>query len=224
MDEPEFLRNLEGGVPRLLTGISWERYLDLCEQMSHRRLRTIYCDNEFEIMPASFEHERRLCMIDNLFCWFAMRARDPMNSTGSTTFRRPDLQIAMEPDRSYYLTNCHFVRVDRELDLMRDPPPDLVLEVDIPDRSARRMRVLAGLGVPELWRYDGQKLRLYLLLGNGEYIEAERSACCPLFPIVEIHRFVQMQAEMDDGAVVRRFCEWLEEQCRGGQFATRAEW
>jgi hypothetical protein len=132
------------------------------------------------------------------------------------------LQIAMEPDRSYYLSNWKLVPLDRDFDLTRDPPPDLVIEVDLPDRTVKRMRVLAALGVPEVWRYDGRKMRVYLLLGNGEYIEAERSDCCPLLPMSAIERFVPMQDKMDDNAVVREFCGWMEEQRAGGLIPAKA--
>ncbi len=212
MDEPEFLRNLQPGVPFLMTNVSWERYLDLCEQMTHRRLRTTYCYNEFEILPASFEHELRLCMIDRLFNVITEKFRISRLSTGSATCRRPDLQIAMEPERSYYLINQKFINWREEVDLRTTPPPELVVEVDIPYRSANGMRVLAGLGVPEVWRYDGHKLRVFLLLGNGEYIEAERSSCCPPLPISAIERFLLLQNELDDTTIVLQFCAWLEEQ------------
>lgn len=210
MDEPEFLRNLELGESRVWSGVNWDGYLELCEHMTHRRLRTTYCDNEFEIMPASFDHEKRLYMIESLFFWFAMEMNIHLRSTGSATIRSADLRIAIEPDRSYYLSNWKLVPLDRDFDLTRDPPPDLVIEVDIPDCSKKRMRVLAALGVREVWRYDDRKMCVYLLLGNGEYIESDRSDCCPLLPMTAIERFVPMQDKMDDNAVVREFGAWME--------------
>jgi Uma2 family endonuclease len=57
-------------------------------------------------------------------------------------------------DESFYLTNEPAVREREEIDL--DPPPDLMLEVDITRSSRARMGVYAAMRVPEVWRFDGE--------------------------------------------------------------------
>ena len=44
------------------------------------------------------------------------------------------------------------VRGLKRIDLRRDPPPDLVIEVDVTHSSVPRMPIYAALGVPEVWR------------------------------------------------------------------------
>jgi len=51
----------------------------------------------------------------------------------------------------------------REIDLTQDPPPDLVVEIDITSSSLNRFQIYATLGVPELWRYDERELQIYQL-------------------------------------------------------------
>lgn len=41
--------------------------------------------------------------------------------------------------------------------LESDPPPDLVLEIDITSSSLDKRPIYAAFGVSELWRYDGRQ-------------------------------------------------------------------
>jgi len=50
---------------------------------------------------------------------------------GSTTFTRRDLSKGFEPDSCFYIQNVEQVRDKEEIDLTVDPPPDLVIEIDI---------------------------------------------------------------------------------------------
>ena len=51
-----------------------------------------------------------------------------------------------------------------------DPPPDLVLEVDITHPSLDKLSIFAAVGVPEVWRYDGERVRMLALAGDS-YVE-----------------------------------------------------
>ena len=48
------------------------------------------------------------------------------------------------------------------VDLTSDPPPDLALEVEGTRSALDRMGVYAGLGIPEVWRYDGDTFWVHL--------------------------------------------------------------
>ncbi len=58
-------------------------------------------------------------------------------SFGSMTFRREDLARGFEPDACFYVRNLPRVKGKTNLDLTIDPPPDLVIEIDM---SATIMR------------------------------------------------------------------------------------
>lgn len=64
------------------------------------------------------------------------------------------------------------------IDLSVDPPPDVVLEVEVSRSSARKQRVYAALGVPEIWRSDGERVSMYRLDGT-EYAEIPSSLAFP---------------------------------------------
>jgi Uma2 family endonuclease len=66
-----------------------------------------------------------------------------------------------------------------ELDFSFDPPPDVVVEVDIHPDSSDNDAIYAALGVPELWRYDEWAMTIYHLR-HGEYLAAEASQALPM--------------------------------------------
>ncbi len=51
----------------------------------------------------------------------------------------------------------------KRINLTEDPPPDLVVEVDITHTDINKLALYARLGVPELWRFNGQIWRIYRL-------------------------------------------------------------
>ena len=80
---------------------------------------------------------------------------------GSTTFKNRVMFKGIEPDSCFYIENELAVRGKNRLDLTVDPPPDLALEIDITNRS--HPEIYLSLGVPELWRYQPNKLQILLL-------------------------------------------------------------
>ena len=76
----------------------------------------------------------------------------PVKSFGATTLNRADLEHGAEPDSCYYIQHVHQIE-GRHVDLATDPPPDLIIEIDISSPSSRRIDIYKQLGVPEVWRY-----------------------------------------------------------------------
>ena len=103
-----------------------------------------------------------------------------LKSMGSTTLNREDLDWGAEPDNSYYIQNQPLV-AGRNVNLDRDPPPDLVVEIDITHTDIDKNRLYAAMGVPELWRYNGRDWRIYQLL-EGVYIECDNAIAPLLLP------------------------------------------
>ena len=75
------------------------------------------------------------------------------------------------------------------LDLTIDPPPDLAIEVDITSSSLDRQGIYAALGVPEIWRFDGESLRVYQIQADGTYMQCESSPTFPFLPLEDVVRF-----------------------------------
>lgn len=51
----------------------------------------------------------------------------------------------------------------RRIDLSIDPPPDLVIEVDMTHTDIDKNCLYAALRVPELWRYNGREWQIFQL-------------------------------------------------------------
>lgn len=64
---------------------------------------------------------------------------------GSTTFKNENMQQAVEPDDCFYIQNEAVVRGKKQIDLTLDPPPDLVIEIDISSRT--QLKNYEALGV-----------------------------------------------------------------------------
>ncbi len=121
-----------------------------------------------------------------------------------------------EPDSCYYLQNELLVRSKQEIDLDNDPPPDLVLEIDITSGSLDKKPIYAAIGVPELWRYDGNRLEVFVLEPlKRNYLSVSQSPTFPWMPLDVIHRFIRQSLVDGETATLRAFRAWVREQQHG---------
>jgi Uma2 family endonuclease len=190
-------------------GASWEFYERLLNELADRSMRVTFSDGSIEIMPPLPEHEWVKEVIGSLIDVVTLERNIPIARFGSTTLRRSDRQKGLEPDKCYYLKNAARVRGMREFDSAIHPPPDLAIEVDITRRSIEREPIYAALGVPELWRYDGQRLKVLILSQSGTYQESITSAAFPFLPMQQFEHYIQAMGREDQTAVLRQFKEWV---------------
>lgn len=64
--------------------------------------------------------------------------------------------------------------------------------------------------MPEVWRYDGQRLQIYQLQ-QGEYLESAISPTFPLLPATRVEEFLE-QCQMGVTQAVRQFRQWVRNQ------------
>ncbi|PZV14755.1 MAG: hypothetical protein DCF20_12280 [Pseudanabaena sp.] len=95
----------------------------------------------------------------------------------------------------------------------QEPPPDLVLVVDITNPSDRRLPIYALLKVPKIWIYDGYRLE-FLGLENGTYLKIEHSLSFPNLPATIVVEFVQKRCELGDRQALKEFRQWLRDNLR----------
>lgn len=89
----------------------------------------------------------------------------------------------VEADDCFYIQNEAVIRGKKRLDLTIDPPPDLAIEIDITSRT--RFNNYEALGVPKLWRYDGQSLEINVL-ESGKYVKSNISRNIPQFSLIDV--------------------------------------
>lgn len=194
----------------VLDGVPWERYTRLLHGFSDRHLRITYDRGILEIMTLSHEHEGLAEFLGLIVFILTQELKLHFKLGGSTTFRKRQKKKGLEPDKCYWIANAAKVRGKKKIDLRRDPPPDLAIEVDITHSSLNRMGIYASLRVPEVWRYDGQDLAFMILNADGEYIATSASTCfrLPLTP-ADLMPFIRMRDRMDEDVVINEFREWL---------------
>jgi Uma2 family endonuclease len=190
-----------------LSGISWQTYETLLQELSDRRLRLTYNRGNLEIMAPSPEHERFKKVSGRFVETMAEELEIRIEPLGSTTFKRPELSGA-EPDECFYIYNIDAVRGKKRLDLTEDPAPDLVVEIDVTSSSQSRLQVYADLGVAEVWIYNGESLVIQQLQ-NGTYITSQTSQFFLNIPIPEMARFLQQAETMDYLELVKVFRKWV---------------
>jgi Uma2 family endonuclease len=95
----------------------------------------------------------------------------------------------------------------KRIDLTRDPPPDLAVEIDVTNSSVNRMELYARIGVPELWRFEGEALRVYQL-ASGRYEPIDRSPTFPNVPIGDLVPLLVIGLNEDDTSMIRAVRAW----------------
>ena len=181
----------------LLENVSWETYERLiAEREERRKPRFFYDRGVLELMSPSGEHDRIGRIVAILVELLAEETGLDVDSAGSTTFRREDLERGFEPDECFYFSE-NAARV-RELVLGKgdivldegDPPPDLIVEVDITNPSLNKLPIYAALRVPEVWRHEGGRLSILRLQDREEYTEATASGFLPAATAETLTRLV----------------------------------
>jgi Uma2 family endonuclease len=204
---------MDGEIRIIHHNVSWEEFETLLTEKGDNNFpRVAYDRGVLEIVMPSNKHER----FNRRIADFIKHLADELNydyceDHGSTTWKRQDLLKGVEPDSCFYIQSAVKIldKIEDEIDLYQDPPPDLVLEVDYTSPSKRRMSIYSALGVPELWVYDLKELRIYQLQ-NGEYQETENSLAFPGFPVKEIPDFIHRNMKVTRKEFKKALREWVE--------------
>ncbi len=191
-----------------LRNVSWETYERLlAEHDEIGNPRFTYDRGALEIMVVSAEHERPNRLIASLFEVLAEEMHLDFDNVGSNTFKREDLARGFEPDTAFYVQHAERVRGKPRIDLMIDPPPDLVIEVDITHSSLDKLPIYAAVGVPEVWRYDGKEMVIFRLEGDAHF-PREESGVLPGVTAAKLSEFVETSKQMKRTAWTKSLREW----------------
>lgn len=195
----------------ILRNISWQTYQFLVKDFEQQpAMRLTYDRGLLEIRMPLDPHETYRKLLGRLVEALSEELEIEIRSLGSRTCDREDLGRGLEPDQCYYIQNEQAVWDKEQIDLSKDPPPDLAIEVDITSSSINRLDIYADLGVPEVWRYDGQNLIMYHL-ENQQYQNCSRSIAFPLLTSSEIERFLNLKKTTQENALIRLFRAWVRE-------------
>ncbi len=215
-DYLDAITHLPPGGRLTLYEIGWEEYEQLLDQLGDGyHCRISYDDGRLEIMTPSARHERYKNLLHSLLLILSDELNQEILSYGSTTLKLKPKRKGAEGDDCFYIQHAGQIGQKDQLDLTSDPPPDLVVEIDVTHDSARKFAIYAALGVPEIWHYDGTRFSIWSL-GNGAYAPAPSSLAFPFLTADHLAEFVansEAQGPMKARSVFRA---WV----RGGKPGT----
>ncbi len=200
------------GSHLVLDGVSWEMYEELLEVFAeHPALRMTYYKGTLELRTPLPEHERYSWTLGRLVVALSEELGLEIRGLKSTTWRSQSKAVGKEADECFYIQNEAAVRGKLKFDLTVDPPPDLAIEVDATHSSLDKMVVYAELKVPEVWRWQDDKLMVNILTDAG-YVESETSLAFGSLPVKDLAQFMQLDSQIGENARLREFRKWVRLQ------------
>lgn len=178
---PETLYLSAGTVMR--SPATWQEYQTLCEQRGdHSIPRLKYRFGEVLLMSPLPKHGRDVSLIADIIKVLLDSLNQEYDSFTPVTMQLPETS-GIEPDYCFYIDHWQTVSGKDRIDWRNDPPPDLVLEIDITSYSD--VRDYLPYQVPEVWLFRDQKLVIYQLQ-TDEYTITPQSRYFPAINVVDV--------------------------------------
>jgi Uma2 family endonuclease len=195
----------------LLRGVGREGYETLLRMVEGTRTRLTFDGDDVELMSPLPEHDEYGRLIGWVILAVAEGLRIPCRGFGSATWRKVTGDRGLEADECFYLSSIDQVRGKRKgINLDNVPPPDLAVEVEITNSILNKLSVYASIGIPEVWRFDGERLTVLRLGPDGTYRAVPASVELPQITPDEVVRWVlDPEALEDHGAWGLRLREWV---------------
>jgi Uma2 family endonuclease len=197
----------------VLEDVSWETYESLLHdfEVSGRCKRITYNDGRMVIVSPLFKHERWKKLLGRCVEAITDVREIDIVSAGSTTWRKKRKKKGLEPDECFYIQNAAKIGCRMELDLKKDPPPDLAIEVDLRPYLVNKLDVYAGLGIPEVWCFDGLDLEIFALQKERSYLKVKNSLALPFVSANDLKRFLDRITEVKERALLIEVRKWARE-------------
>jgi Uma2 family endonuclease len=196
----------------LLYGVAWEDYQAFLEAMGDHCPRHTYDRGTLEMMSPRKDHDWVKRLIGRMIETMSLELEIPIQSIGSTTLSGGRGERGVQPDEAYYVAHELEVRGKTTFEPGKDPPPDLVIEVDVTNSSLHRLPSFALIGVPEVWRHDGKRMIFYRLDNDGNYVETDKSTSFPFLSPDDIKKFLDQHTSIDENSLIRSFVKWAVQE------------
>lgn len=191
--------------------VSWNFYKAMLREFDEQPSRINYDRGTLEVMTLPIEHERFKSVIGSMVVFLAMAFQTRLRQGGSSTLKRISKQKGLEADQCYWIANEAAMRGVKRINLRNDPPPDLVIEIDVMHSVVNREGIYAALGVPEMWvlrrNTDGYGLSAFEL-SEGIWKAVERSKAFPSVRVADLNPFIARIDVDDDTTLLADFSAW----------------
>jgi len=196
-----------GAVVRLPA--TWQEYQKLSHQRGDGSIPRIkYRSGEILLMSPMPKHGRDAHLIANVITTLLDHTEREYDAFTPVTMELPE-QSGIEPDYCFYIEHWQAVSGKERIDWQTDPPPDLVLEIDVTSYSD--VNDYLPYRVPEVWLFRKNQLLVYQLHG-AEYLLQPKSQYFPAINLQNvIARCLQVAYDRNTSAAIRELKQRLEE-------------
>lgn len=204
----EAVTHLPAGACLRMDGVSWDDYEELLHELGEGYAVKVFFDNgRMEITAPAYNHEQPISLLHRLVTVISDELDIDVQPIGSTTLRKVKEQGA-EPDDGFYVQNAPLIIGKQELDLTKDPPPDIVVEVDRTSSSLDKFSIYASLNIPELWRLYKNEVKFFVLV-KGKFQESETSRTFPFLTSKALTEFLTLGLAEGERKAAKGFREWI---------------
>lgn len=196
---PEKIQLPSGAVVRLPA--TWQDYQTLCQQRGDGSIpRMKYRDGEVLIMSPLPVHGRDANLIADIVKALLDHDGREYDAFTPVTMELPE-ESGIEPDYCFYINNWEAISGKKRIDWKNDPPPDLVVEIDVTSYS--NVEDYLPYHVPEVWLFKKQKLLIYQLQVREYQLQMESR----YFPTIQLQdtiaRCMQIAYDRNTSAAIR---------------------
>ena len=194
-----------GAVVRLPA--TWQDYQSLCQQRGGNSIPRIkYQDGEVLLMSPLPKHGRDAHLIANIITVLLDYVGCEYDAFTPVTMELPE-ESGIEPDYCFYIDHWEAVSGKERIDWSVDPPPDLLLEIDVTSYSD--VNDYLPYQVPEVWLYRKKQLGIYQLQGR-EYLAQTQSQYFPDINLQDIvARCFEVTYDRNTSAAIRELKQRL---------------
>ncbi len=196
---PEQIHLPAGAVVRLPA--TWQEYQTLCQQRGEASIpRMKYRTGEVLLMAPLPKHGRDASLIADIIKVLLDHQGCEYDSFTPVTMELPQ-ESGIEPDYCFYIDHWQAISGKERIDWRVDPPPDLVLEIDVTSYSD--VHDYLPYRVPEVWLFRNKELLIYQLQGL-EYVVQTSSRYFPDINLPEIiAQCLQVAYERNTSTAIR---------------------
>jgi Uma2 family endonuclease len=180
--QPPPLKNYEGQTLRL-DGIPWENFKTLDSSFEGiPSIRLSYATGVLEIMTIGPKHEYLKSTISVLLEAY-------MREKGIRHYKRGGFTLMKEGEASGEPGESYCIGSDKDV-------PDIVIEVIITSGSINKLDIYKPQGVPEVWFWQADNLRIFYLQGD-DYQEVTHSHFLPELDLDLLLHYTRYQDQYD---------------------------
>jgi Uma2 family endonuclease len=180
---------------------SWQDYQAICASRGDGSIpRVKFRHGEILLMSPMPRHGREAHLLARIVEALLDSQNRNYEAFTPITMELPE-ESGIEPDYCFYIDNWRSAVGKDRINWQVDPPPDLVIEIDVTTYTAAADYL--PYRVPEVWLLKTKGLRMYTLTESG-YQPIENSQFFPQINLPELtEQTLQAAAELGSGLAIR---------------------